>query len=293
MTRIIATIAAAILTAMSVYAQENTDTTTTSSKRAVIYELTDGSTVVEVTDANGVMTRTPLSNNNTEDVDYISIKSLRIPNHIRMGSKYSRWDLKCGGFNFGWNFAPGHPGNMPVEAGKSFEIGWFELIGVEYKAGPTTSFNLGFGMDWRNYKISTPDYRFVGSATGGVEMTPYPEGSTPRNSRIKIFTLSMPLMIKQKMPFRLFGSQQWLAVGASLGYSPHGSILTRWSDESGHKDKQSNSKIGHRRWSYELIGMAGISSQVAVYLRYQPMSVLSGAGQPDFKSLSTGLIFFY
>ena len=60
-----------------------------------------------------------------------------------------------------------------------------------------------------------------------------------------------------------------------------------------HKDKQSNSKIGHRRWSYELIGMAGISSQVAVYLRYQPMSVLSGAGQPDFKSLSTGLIFFY
>ena len=100
-------------------------------------------------------------------------------------------------------------------------------------------------------------------------------------------------MLKQKMPFKLYGSQQWIALGASLDYSPHGSTLTRWKDESEHKVKIAENKIGHRRWAWELVGILGVSSKVGVYIRYQPLSVLRGQGQPSFKSLSTGLIFCY
>lgn len=205
----------------------------------------------------------------------------------------SRWNVHSGGFAAGFVAALNHPADMPIEMGKSFEFAWTEIIGVGFKATRTTELRLGFGIDWRNYKISTPDRRFTFDDAGNVTTAPYPDiAARPVNSRLKVFNLQLPFAIKQKMPFRLFKQQQWLAVGITLDYSPHASMLTRYATAEGNKVKISSDKIGQRRWSYELTGILGVSEAVGIYVRYQPLSVLSSP-QPDFSSLSTGLIFFY
>lgn len=273
-------------------ASETPDTITNPGTRVVITESLRGATV-EITDSMGNTTRRHLGGADgvtrtirTENI--LELKSVRIGDRNR-----SRWTVNTGGVNIGWVSAPGHPSNLPVEMGKSWEAGWFEIIGVGFDAGPMTTIRLGIGMDWKNYKITTPDYRYATDSEGVMTGAPYPAGTSPINSRLKTFTLSMPLMVRQKMPFRLMGQQQWVAVGIAPGYSPHASIVTRWETAQGKKVKESTNKTGHRRWVCELVGMLGLSEDVGIYLRYQPMSVVRQSGAPDFRSLSTGLIFFY
>ena len=291
MTRHIISLITTLLTVFSGYAQEIPDSICQKSEQVIIKTLPDGTTTLELTGSDG---STTLSNLKPDNERIIIITSDTRENHgIKFRTSNSGWECMSGGFNIGWNFAPQHPRNAPIEPGKSWEIGWFQIAGVRNNITKLTSVSIGVGMDWKNYKITTPDYYFSPDGNGGIDALPYPSGVEPRYSRIKIFTLSLPLMLKQKMPFRLYGTRQWIAVGASLGYSPHGSVLTRWTDDTGRRVRITDKKIGHRRWTCEFVGILGVSSEVGVYVRYQPMSVLRGECQPDFKSLSTGLIFFY
>ncbi len=295
MTRYILSIFCSILIALTCHGQEKQDTTLSKkSDKIIIKEMPDGTTLLELTDTDGDTTITKLNPVSNRTIIINSNRSEHVTNYTKTYSNSSqKWHFETGALNIGWNFAPGHGHSAPVEAGKSWEIGWFQIAGARYDFSRLTSVSIGIGMDWNNYKITTPDYYFSPNGNGGIETLPYTADVTPRYSRIKTFTLSLPLMIRQRMPFRLYGERQWIAVGASLGYSPHGSVLTRWTDESGRRVRVTDNKIGHRRWTCELIGILGVSSKVGVYVRYQPLSVLRGVGQPDFKSLSTGLILFY
>ncbi|MCM1029287.1 MAG: hypothetical protein NC342_06720 [Pseudoflavonifractor sp.] len=286
-------IAASIICLVSANAAETPDTTVVQTIKTVITEGPDGTTLVTITDTQGNTTVRTLSSARSDSTLTRLTSRMESNLSIRIGSnKQSRWTATCGGFNIGFASAPGHPSELPFEMGKSWEIGWTEMIGVGFDATPSTQLRLGFGLDWRNYKMTAPDARLAIAPDGSVIPLPYPEGTRPAGSRIKVFTLQMPLMIKQKMPFKLFRQQQWIALGVIGGYSPHASMLTRYRDGEGMVKKSVN-KIGHRRWTLDLMAIAGLSESVGIYLRYQPQSVLRGSAQPDFRSLSTGLIFFY
>lgn len=295
MNKIITAIIIALAAIPASKAQEVADTTLTNTERTVILEHPDGTITVEVTDSTGTTVHFPI-----QRVDTAATASTSVRQRITMGKTLnfsigtrSHWSICSGGFSIGWVSAPGHPSTMPVEMGKSWEISWAEVVGLRYDVSPTTELKLGFGLNWRNYKMTKPESRFTFDNAGNVTSAPYPEGMQPRNSRLKVFNLQLPLAVKQKMPFKLFGQEQWAAVGVTLNYSPHASMLTRYQAPDGSKVKTSCDKIGHRRWSYELTGILGLSEAVGVYVRYQPVSILRGAGQPDFRSLSTGLIFCY
>lgn len=254
-----------------------------------ITERPDGSTIAIITNADGTTRTVEISSASSDK----TTTTITTRSFLSLRPTDSRWSAICGGWSLGWTFAPGHPDNMPVEAGKSWEISWANVLGVAYDASKTTRLSLGFGLNWRNYKITTPDFRFATDGRSNIEMLPYPADVEPRNSRLKVFNLQIPLAIKQQMPFRLFGQQQWIAVGFTLNYASHASMLTRWRDASGRSIKHTDNHIGQRRWSYELSAIAGLSEDVGIYLRYQPQSVLRGASQPDFSALSTGIILFY
>lgn len=287
MTRnILLSIAAAVLTCGAASASEQPDTIKTE-PGTIVTKTADGKTIITVTDADGQVKTTKLS---AADSRIIVVDGKK-PNQPK--SHPGGWHFSSWGFNFGWNFATGLSPVNPVEPGKSLEIGWLNMIGTEYRFSRSTALSIGFGMNWRNFKITTPDYRFVETGKQQVALGHYPEGVEPRNSRLKIFTLLAPVMIKQRLPFRLYGQKQWIAAGIVPGYAPHGSLLTRWRNDAGKNEKISSNKVGHRRWTYELMGILGVSSDIGVYFSYQPVSVLRGAGQPDFKSFSTGLLLVY
>lgn len=199
------------------------------------------------------------------------------------------WSLSSGLLSFGFVSAPGAPQTLPIEMSKSFEIGWNKIIGARYTYS-NFSFDIGFGINWRNYKITTPDYRFVAEG-GKVSSDLYPEGVDPKNSRLKIFMLEAPVTFKLDMPFRVFGHRPSLTAGVILDYATHGSMLTRWKDAEGHKVKVKSNKIGHRRFGYDIVGILGLSDDVGVMVRYSPLSVLRGNGQPHFHTFSAGLVF--
>lgn len=191
---------------------------------------------------------------------------------------------------FGWVDGIG-AGNMS-EMFKSLEIGVDKLIGYETYLGRTSSLAFGLGINWRNWRNTLWDGYWTAEG-GKLVRTDYPEDVRPKFTRIKMFSLMLPVTFRQELPLRLFNEPQSITAGVSLRYSPHASTLTKWTDAAGLKHKYTSSSIGHRRFSVELYGMVGLCSDFGIYVRYNPMSVLEGAGQPEFKTLTTGVTLIF
>lgn len=206
----------------------------------------------------------------------------------------SRWDLCVGGPGLGWIDAVGQPDGLGIEMGKSLEISWVNMLAVKYRFSRWSTISLGFGFDWRNYRISTSGSRFMPTPDGTVGIGTYPDNVVARGSRLKVFSMGIPLLYTQSLPLRwIDGSYFSVTVGAVFNYSPHASLLARWELPDGTDVEQKSNHIGHRRFSFDLMGMVKLGWGISAYVRYSPQTVLRGPSQPKFRPLSTGLIFMY
>ncbi len=206
----------------------------------------------------------------------------------------SKWDLLVGGPGIGWTNALGQPDGLGIEMGKSLEISWFNALAVAYRPSRWTGFSIGIGFDWRNYRISTSQHRFIPGENSPVEVAPYPEGSTAHGSRLKVFSLGIPILYRQTLPFRwLDGGYFNFSLGAVLNYNAHGSMLTKWTEADGREAIQRSNHIGQRKFSVDFMGIVKIGWGLQAYVRYSPQTVLKGKDNLSFRPLSTGLIIFY
>lgn len=208
--------------------------------------------------------------------------------------KIQRWDVFVGGPSIGWVNAVGAPNDVDIEMGKSLEISWLSMFGVLYRPNRYSELTISFGIDWRNYRISTSKTRFLPNQSGGVDVAPYPAGVIGKGSRLKVFGMGIPVMWKQYMPLRgLDGSRMSISAGVVLNYNSHGSLLTKWIDEEGRKAEQKSNHIGHRRFTFDLMAAISPGWDLNLYVRYCPQTVLRGAGQPEFRSFSTGIGYMF
>lgn len=199
----------------------------------------------------------------------------------------SSWDVISGGFNIGLVNSIDQPDGMDLRWAKSFEIGWLNALAVRY-THKSLSVSLGLGFDWRNYNMTTRDHRMIPNASTGVALAPYPEGSTPGNSRIKVFSLGFPLLYTQRIP----GTTLSLTAGGIFNVNTHASLKTHYTDELGNKIEEYAEGIHRRKVSFDIYGSIHLYKAVSIYARYSPQSVLSGAGVPKFKPLSVGISLF-
>ncbi len=186
---------------------------------------------------------------------------------------------------FGFVGTPGAPDGMGVEMGKSFEIGVLDLLGFKYHRH-AWEVSLGFGIDWRNYR-ATRGTVFTAD-NGRVGLSLFPQDVTPRFSRLKIFSLQFPILYGLRLG-RAAGHAAWLHLGPVLCLNTHGSAKTSWREPG--EDRTStvtSNSIGQRKFTVDFIGTLSLGS-IGVYLRYSPYKVLTSAGAPEFRSLSTGL----
>lgn len=207
----------------------------------------------------------------------------------------SNWDLCMGGPGLGWTNACGQPDGTGIEMGKSLEISWLNMLSLKYTMPwKNSNISIGFGFDWRNYRISTSDVRFISTENGGITTGLYPEGAKGHGSRLKVFSMGIPVLWGQSIPVRTMdGSHFYMSVGAVFNYNSHGSLLTKWTDADGNEVKEKTNHIGQRRFSMDLIAIVKIGWGLNLYARYSPQTVLRGAGQLKFRPFSTGLILFY
>ena len=187
------------------------------------------------------------------------------------------WNIYTGGFVIGWNNASG----IDVNMGRSVDIGWLNVIGTKFKTRWGQRITLGVGIDWRNYRLNS-DQRFVDDGDMlGIDA--YPEGATSRLSRVKVFSLTMPLTIRQ----RLFSTVDIFA-GPVVNFNVHASVLTQYKVGE-EKIKVSHTGIHPVPVTVDILG--GVKWKfIGAYVRYSPCNVLQERYAPAFTPFTTGII---
>ena len=199
-------------------------------------------------------------------------------------TKKYRGNLCVGGFGFGVVNAIETSEGMDMDMGASYEFSLDHLLRFNYNVLPATSVSMGFGMTWRNYRM-TGRTRFIKDGDKLV-LGAYPEGSDIKFSRLKVFSLTVPFMINQSL-----GRKVVFSVGPVVNFNTHASLKTRYT-LNGEKVKEKNNNIHQNRMTVDLMAKLRFNS-LGVYAKYSPSDMLSTDFGPKFRSFSTGITLFY
>ena len=199
-------------------------------------------------------------------------------------TKKYRGNLCVGGFGFGVVNAIETSEGMDMDMGASYEFSLDHLLRFNYNVLPATSVSMGFGMTWRNYRM-TGRTRFIKEGDKLV-VGAYPEGADIKFSRLKVFSLTVPFMINQSL-----GRKVVFSVGPVVNFNTHASLKTRYT-LNGEKVKEKNNNIHQNRMTVDLMAKLRFNS-LGVYAKYSPSDMLNTDFGPKFRSFSTGITLFY
>ena len=199
-------------------------------------------------------------------------------------TKKYRGNLCVGGFGFGVVNAIETSEGMDMDMGASYEFSLDHLLRFNYNVLPATSVSMGFGMTWRNYRM-TGRTRFIKDGDKLV-LGAYPEGSDIKFSRLKVFSLTVPFMINQSL-----GRKVVFSIGPVVNFNTHASLKTRYT-LNGEKVKEKNNNIHQNRMTVDLMAKLRFNS-LGVYAKYSPSDMLNTDFGPKFRSFSTGITLFY
>ena len=190
-----------------------------------------------------------------------------------------------GGIGLGLVNATGAPSDMNVNMGASWEIMFDHLLRLKYYPfWSRTSFSIGFGMTWRNYRMN--GYNRFDKDNSNIIISSYPENADISYSRLKVFSLTMPLMWNQPLNDKVDFS-----LGPVVNFNTHGSMRTVYKLD-GKSIKDSNKEIHQNPVTVDIMAALTFKS-IGLYFKYSPTKVLNTDFGPEFHSLSTGITLFY
>lgn len=190
-------------------------------------------------------------------------------------------------FGVGFTTAVGTADGVRVPVGTSWEFMW-DIAHIQIRPWKERDhyFTTGFGLDWRNYRMTNRN-RFVEQADGQIVVTPYPEGSNPDFSRIKVLSLTVPFTYGF-FPFKR-GLFRGIVVGPVLNFNVYSSIKTRYSING--EDQKDFTKGVHRNSVTADFMVKLQMKNFGFYAKYSPCNVLDTAYGPEFQSVSFGVYF--
>ena len=142
-------------------------------------------------------------------------------------------------------------------------------------------FSVGVGVDWRNYRI-TGDQRFV-KDNNVVSLTSYPTNSSPKFSRIKVFSVNFPLT------YEYDGKYFGFTLGPVINLNTYSSLKTRYNLD-GHKIEDENSGIRVKPVTIDFMCSVNSYGGPDFYVKYSPCDLLRNGYGPKFKTLSFGIL---
>ncbi len=288
--------AIAALYICGVWAQTNEETVSDTllkvdkPSKLVITENSDGSIItvtgIKENDSFNATVKTEYPKNSSVSSNQ-SVKpagSVQLPGMEKSGKG---WFGYVDGMTIGLSNPAGLGPDKGLQWSKSIEIGWLDCIAVGYSWGKT-ALSLGIGFDWRNYKITTSDRYLTVTPAKGIEWADantLPEGSKLKNSRLKVFSLQLPLLLRVKIP----NSSLRLKVGPIFNFNTHASLKTNYIDMSGGSNELFTEDLNQRRFTLDFFGNLSVSSWVGIFVRYSPMKVMDAADGLNFRPLTIGL----
>lgn len=204
----------------------------------------------------------------------------------KKSTRKPRFSFEVGGVGIGFVNAMNAPAPMDVDMGSSYEIFADHLLNLRCYpwASKKSSFSIGFGIGWRNYRM-TGITRFV-KDNGSISFDSYPENADVKFSRIKIFSWTVPVMFQQEL-----GRDFTWRIGAVVNFNTYGSMKTVYKVD-GEENKYFTDNIHQQRVTVDL--MTGLDFKaIGWYVKYSPCNTLHSDFGPSFNHLSTGLTIFY
>ncbi len=205
----------------------------------------------------------------------------------KCGGFGDRWSIGVDGLCVGLNEAHGQTGGGGLQWSKSFEISWLSCINFGYSFSRSRIY-LGLGFDWRNYKATADGRWLTTSDTGGIEWGEAPEGANVKYSRLKVFSLQMPLLYEWRIPKSLLK----LKVGPILNFNTYSSLLGVCDDANGNRQEYFTKDFKRNPTTVDFFGAFSYGNALGIYIRYSPMKVLQNPSPINFTPLTIGIGFF-
>jgi len=193
-------------------------------------------------------------------------------------------------FDLGYGWAA--PTNTPQGHGfavfKSKEV----FLGLRYCYTPKKAlqtYSVGLWCNWRDYAV--PKNNMLDKKNGIVTFGEFGKNDTETDSRIRIFSLSVPFLFTQKFGKK---SKNSFSLGPVVNFNVRGRINNEYTNDDVEVET-STKDIGQRPVTVDFMGILK-SDGIGVYCKYSPMSVLkkkseNGVENPQFHSLTFGLFF--
>ncbi len=198
-----------------------------------------------------------------------------------------RWVISSDGLCIGLTNALGQTGGGGLQWSKSFEISWLSCLNVGYQFSRSRIY-LGLGFDWRNYKATADSKWLVPDGNDGIEWGNASEGAIVRSSRLKVFSLQLPLMYVWSVP------KTWLKfkMGPILNFNTYSSLLGVYDNAVGNRCEYFTKNFDRNRVTVDFFGSVTYHNVLGIYVRYSPMKVLKAPSPINFSPLSIGVGFF-
>ncbi len=198
----------------------------------------------------------------------------------------SKWSVGADGLCIGLTEAHSQTGGGGLQWSKSFEISWLSCFNIGYSFSRSRIY-LGLGFDWRNYKATADGRWLVASESGDVEWGEAPEDAWVRFSRLKVFSLQMPLLYQWRIP----KSRLKLKLGPILNFNTYSSLKGVYEDSSGKRNEYFTKNFDRNPTTLDFFGSITYRSFLGIYVRYSPMKVLKETSPINFTPFTIGIGF--
>ncbi len=163
----------------------------------------------------------------------------------------------------------------PQSVGSSWEIMWTIAEIEKYGYGKHNGFSIGFGVNWRNFRIDGRS-KFVKLDDGTITEEGLPAGYD--NDFV---------MWKYRTKQVTFG------LGPVFNINTYASIKNRYWDADGEKHKQIFKKIHQRPITVDIMAEVSFHNWFSIYGKFSPMNILNStyANDVNFQPVSFGIYF--
>lgn len=178
---------------------------------------------------------------------------------------------------------------MPVANDQGFttgwEAGWSQMVGGSWQpfaGGP--SLNLGVGIGIRMLKLNSR-HLFAVHGDGRLAITPLPEGMQRASTRLHMWSLQMPLTIRQHIRDGFT-----IELGAALTYNFYTTASCDYrTEDNQYRYKEKYKHLHQRNFGVDLRLGFGWANDFGFYLRYAPVSIFTSDLGPQTDMLSAGI----